>query len=64
MRSLANDYNIVIKKANKGSCIVIWDQSNYIMESEKQLNDKAVYKDVNYDKDLILNLTSKSNRLF
>ena len=34
------------------------------MESEKQLNDKAVYKDVNYDKDLIPNLTSKSNRLF
>ena len=34
------------------------------MESEKQLNDKAVYKDVNYNKDLIPNLTSKSNRLF
>ena len=34
------------------------------METEKQLNDKAVYKDVNFDKDLIPNLTSKSNRLF
>ena len=28
------------------------------MEAEKQLNDKAVYKDVNFDKDL------EYNRLF
>ena len=34
------------------------------MEAEKQLNDKAVYKDVNFDKDLIPSLTGKSNRLF
>ena len=33
------------------------------MEAEKQLNDKAVYKDVNFDKDLIPNLTGKSNSL-
>ena len=41
-----------------------WDRSDYIMEAEKQLNDKAVSKDVNFDKDLIPNLTGKSNRLF
>ena len=64
VRSLANDRNIVIKKADKGSCVVIWDRSNYIMEAEKQLNDKAVYKDVKSDKDFIANLTGKSNRLF
>ena len=34
------------------------------MEVVEQLNDKAVYKYVNFDKDLILNLTGKSNRLF
>ena len=64
VRSLANDRNIVIKKADKGFCVAIWDRSDYIMEAEKQLNDKAVYKDVNFDKDLIPNLTSISNRLF
>ena len=53
VRSLANDCNIVIKKADKGSCVVTWDRSDYIMEAEKQLNDKLVYKDVNFDKDLI-----------
>ena len=51
VRSLANDRNIVIKKAGKGSCVVIWDRSDYIMEAEKQLNDKTVYKDVNFDRD-------------
>ena len=64
LRSLANDRNIVIKKADKGSCVVIWDRSDYIMEAEKQLNDKAVYRDVNFGRDLIPNLTGKSNRLF
>ena len=34
------------------------------MEVEKQLNNKAVYKDVNFDKDLIPNLTGKNYRLF
>ena len=64
VRSLASDRNIVIKKADKESCVVIWDRSDYIKEAEKQLNDKAAYKDANFDKDLIPNVTSKSNRLF
>ena len=64
VRSLANDCNIVIQKAGKGYCVVIWGRRDYIMEAEKQLNDKAVYKNVNFDKDLIPNLTGKSNRLF
>ena len=34
------------------------------METEKQLNDEAVYKEENFDEDLISNLTGKSNRLF
>ena len=34
------------------------------MEAEKQLNDKAIYKNENFGKDLIPNLTEKSNRLF
>ena len=62
--SLANDRNNVIQKADRGSCVVIWGRSDYIMEAEKQLNDKAVYKDVNFGKDLISCLKGMSNRLF
>ena len=62
--SLANDRNIVIKKADKGSCVVIWDCLDYIMQAEKQLSDKTIYKDVTFNKNIILNLTEKSNKIF
>ena len=38
---------------------MIWDWSDYIMEAEKQLNDKAVYKDMNFVRDFIPNLMGK-----
>ena len=42
IRALANDRSIVIKKADKGSCIVVWDRTDYLREAEKQLSDKNV----------------------
>ena len=48
MRSQANDRNIVIKKADKGSCVVIWDRNDYIAEAEKQLSNKDVYKQISF----------------
>ena len=44
LRSLADDRNLIIKKADKGSCIVVWDRSDYVMKAEKQLNDTKLYK--------------------
>ena len=35
MRSLAVDRSIVIKKEDKGSCIVVWDINGYLREAEK-----------------------------
>ena len=46
MRSLANDRSIVIKKADKGSCVVAWDHEDYIAGASKQLNDESDYKSV------------------
>ena len=48
MRKLANDRSIVIKKVDKGSCVVVWDRSDYIAEAEKQLSDQNVYRDVDF----------------
>ena len=42
MRSFADDRSIVIKKADKGSCIVVWDRNDYLREAEKQLKDQNV----------------------
>ena len=62
VRSLTTDRNIVIKKADKGSGVVIWDRLDYIMESEKQLYDKTIYVDDTFNKNIIPNLTGKSNK--
>ena len=35
MRSLADDRSIVIKKADKGSCIVVWDRNDYVGERQR-----------------------------
>ena len=53
MGSLADDRSIVIKKADKGSCIVVWDENDYLREAEKQLEDPNVYRKVAF-KDKIL----------
>ena len=42
MRLLANDRSIVIKKADKGPCVVVWDREDYIAEASKQLNDDCL----------------------
>ena len=34
---LKNDKNIVIKGADKGSAVVVWDREDYIKEAEKTI---------------------------
>ena len=43
---MKNDKNIVIKGADKGSAVVVWDKEDYIEEAEKQLGDSDVYEEV------------------
>ena len=43
---LKNDKNIVIKGADKGSAVVVWDRKDYIKEAEKQWGDSDVYEEV------------------
>ena len=64
IRSLVDYRNIVIKKADKGSCLVIWDRNDYITETEKQLCDKDVYKQVSFKEKILCDLVEISNRFF
>ena len=48
IRSLARDRSIVVKKADKGSCNVVWDRLDYLMEVEKQLKNRRVYQERKY----------------
>ena len=64
IRTLADDRSIVIKKADKVSCIVVWDGDDYLREAEKQLSDKNVYEEVQFKKQMLSNLVETSNKFF
>ena len=64
MRSLADDRSIVIKKADKGSCIVVWDRNDYLTEAEKQLEDPNVYRKFAFKDKTLSQLVDFSNKFF
>ena len=65
MRSLVNGRSVVVKKADKRSCVVVvWDHEDYITEAERQLGDLTVCKDVNFKEQMLQDLAETSNKLF
>ena len=56
-KDLANDKSIIIKKADKGSAVVVQNHSDYINEGLRQLSDKNFYLETKTD------LTAKHNVL-
>ena len=42
--NIYDDRNIVIKKADKGSCVVIWDRNDYITEVESLKKNQFIKK--------------------
>ena len=59
-----DDRSIVIKKADKGSCVVVWDRWDYVKEAEKQLGDSTVCEEINYNKKILSHLVYSSNKYF
>ena len=43
---------------------MIWNRLDCIIEAEKQLSDKTIYNDITFNKNIIPNLTEKSNEIF
>ena len=64
MRSLVNGKSVVIKKADRGLCVAVWDHEDYIAEAEGQLRDVTVYKDVDFKEKMLQDLAETSNKLF
>ena len=52
---LKNVKTIVIKGADKGSAVVVWDRDDYIQEAGKQLGDKKIYEEVSTDPQPLIN---------
>ena len=49
LNSLRNDTSIIIKGADKGSAVVVWDREDYLKEANSQLMDNNVYEEVSGD---------------
>ena len=64
MRGLAENRSIVIKPADKGSCVVVWDKLDYLAEAENHLKDNNTYQDVKFGDDDLVKLVEKSNQMF
>ena len=64
MRSFADDRAIVIRKADKGSCIVVWDRNDYLREAEKQLKGQNMYRKVDLKDKTLSQFVDCSNRFF
>ena len=43
---------------------VIWDRADYILEAEKHLNGKYVYKEVKFNENILTGLVEKSKKIF
>ena len=61
-RSLADNRSIVIKKSDNGSCVVVWDRNDYVLEAEKQLSNPSIYQDVSNSENILPNV--HSNKMF
>ena len=49
LNSLRDDTSIIIKEADKGSGVVVWDREDYLKEAEKHLGDKEIYEELSSD---------------
>ena len=64
MRSLQNDRSVVIKPADKGSAVVVWDRTDFLKDAERQLSDEKTYEEVRITEEDQAELVGKSNNLF
>ena len=63
MRGLAEDQNTIIKPADKGSSIVVWDQEDYFAEEDRQLKDNDTYESSSFKDADLVKLVEKSSIL-
>ena len=57
---MKDDCSIIIKGADKGSVVVVWDREDYLKEAYRQLDDKEVYEQVPDDPSVLANTLMKA----
>ena len=63
---LISNTDIIIKPADKGGKIVLWDRNDYIKEAHRQLNDQTYYTQIDHNPfaDLILEISTFISYLY
>ena len=64
MRCLQNDRSVIIKPADKGSAVVVWDRQDYLKKAERQLSDNSIYKEVKVTEKNLVDLVDKNSKIF
>ena len=60
MYNLKKDKSIIIKGADKGAAVIVWDHEDYLKEANKKLKDKEVYLEVQNDSSALMSTIFKS----
>ena len=63
MRRLAEDRSIVIKPADKGFFVAVWDRTDYLREAKKDLIDSNTFKQFTFDDNELVKLAEVSNTM-
>ena len=65
LKGLRNDSEIIIKSADKGSGVVVWDREDYLKEADSQLSDHSVYEKIDYDpsSELLVKISDCINKI-
>ena len=61
LKNLADERSIVIKRADKGSSVVVWDRDDYLQEASRQLRDTNMYEDFKFNENILTGLVERSN---
>ena len=64
LKNLADHRSTVIKSADKGSSVLVWDRDDYLQEASRQLRDTIIYEDVKYNENIITGSVERSNKIF
>ena len=57
--NLKDDKSIIIKGADKGAAVIVWDREDYIKETSKQLEETEVYLEVPNDSNALVSTVFK-----
>ena len=60
MYSLKDDPSIIIKVADKGSVVAVWDREDYLKEAYRQLDDKELNEQVPNNPSVLVNTLIKA----